>query len=81
MGPPPMDLSIDICDELGDLEMPILFIRGELTPEFILDSLDAYEACLPDHESAEIADSAHYPFVYNPDDFNEVLLGFLRQVR
>ena len=80
MGEPPMDFSMDICAELGGLPMPILFIRGELTPEFILDSLDAYEACLPDHESEVIANSAHYPFVYNPEAFNETLLRFLRRL-
>src|SRR5690606_88237 len=69
-----------ICDELAELEMPILFIRGGLTPEPIQASLDAYEACLPDHESEVIADSAHYPFVYNPEAFNEVLLDFLREL-
>lgn len=80
MGEAPANQPLDICDELGDLELPILFVRGELTPEFIQDSFDAYEACLPDHESEVIADSARYPFVYNPDAFNEVLLGFLRQL-
>ena len=69
-----------ICGQLSELKMPILFIRGELTPEPIQASLDAYEACLPDHESEVIADSAHYPFVYNPEAFNEVLLDFLRQL-
>lgn len=67
-----------ICDALGEIDMPVLFIRGALTPGPIQASLDAYEACLPAHESATIADSAHYPFVYNPDAFNEILLAFLR---
>jgi len=69
-----------ICDALGEVEMPILFIRGELTPEPIQASLDAYEACLPPHESATIPDSAHYPFVYNPEAFNKVLQEFLRDL-
>jgi pimeloyl-ACP methyl ester carboxylesterase len=69
-----------ICDALGDLDMPILFIRGALTPEPIQASLDAYEACLPAHESATIPDSAHYPFVYNPQAFNDALLNFLRKL-
>ena len=69
-----------ICDALGGIEMPILFIRGELTPAPIQASLDAYQACLPSHESATIPDSAHYPFVYNPQAFNEVLLKFLREL-
>jgi pimeloyl-ACP methyl ester carboxylesterase len=67
-----------ICDALGEVDMPILFIRGSITPEPIQKSLDAYEACLPEHESATIADSAHYPFVYNPEAFNEILLQFLQ---
>lgn len=74
----PTDLS-PICKELSELEMPILFVRGELTPEPIQASLDAYEACLPAHESEVIANSAHYPFVYNPEAFNAVLLDFLRR--
>jgi pimeloyl-ACP methyl ester carboxylesterase len=69
-----------ICDALGELQMPILFIRGELTPEPIQASLDAYEECLPVHESGTIPESAHYPFVYNPQAFNEVLLEFLREL-
>ena len=82
-GPPALEMLWPtelppICDQLGQLEMPILFIRGELTPEPVQASLDAYEACLPDHVSEVIAGSAHYPFVYNPEAFNEVLLGFLR---
>jgi pimeloyl-ACP methyl ester carboxylesterase len=67
-----------ICDALGELEMPILFVRGELTPAPIQASLDAYEGCLPAHESKTISNSAHYPFVYNPEAFSEVLLEFLR---
>lgn len=69
-----------ICDALGQLDMPILFIRGALTPGPIQASLDAYEACLPAHKSATIPDSAHYPFVYNPEAFNETLLEFLREL-
>lgn len=67
-----------ICEALGEIDMPVLFIRGALTPEPIQASLDAYEACLPAHESATIPDSAHYSFVYNPEAFNETLLEFLR---
>jgi pimeloyl-ACP methyl ester carboxylesterase len=82
-GPPALEMLWPvelppICDQLGELAMPILFIRGELTPEPVQASLNAYEACLPRHVSAVIADSAHYPFVYNPEAFNEALLGFLR---
>lgn len=69
-----------ICDALGEIDMPVLFIRGALTPEPIQESLDAYEVCLSDHESATIPDSAHYPFVYNPEAFNETLLEFLREL-
>jgi pimeloyl-ACP methyl ester carboxylesterase len=82
LAPPSLEIAFtpapSICDGLGELDMPILFIRGALTPEPIQASLDAYEACLPAHESATIPDSAHYPFVYNPEAFNEVLLEFLR---
>lgn len=80
MGEPPADQTLEICDELGDLRLPILFVRGEMTPAFIQDSLDAYEACLPRHESEVIAGSAHYPFVYNPEAFNAVFLDFLREL-
>ena len=66
-----------ICEALGKLEMPILFVRGELTPEPIQASQDAYEACLPDHARAMIPGSSHYPFVYNAEAFNEALLEFL----
>lgn len=48
-----------ICDALGEIEIPILFIRGELTPEPIQASLDAYQARLLVHESAKIPESAH----------------------
>lgn len=82
VAPPSLEMAFTpppaICDELGELDMPVLFIRGALTPEPIQASLDAYEACLPAHEAATIPDSAHYPFVYNPEAFNEVLLEFLR---
>ncbi len=80
IGEPQADQTLEICDELGDLRVPILFVRGEMTPAFIQNSLDAYEACLPAHESEVIAGSAHYPFVYNPEAFNAVLLDFLREL-
>jgi pimeloyl-ACP methyl ester carboxylesterase len=76
-GPPPIPFA-PICEQLGEIDVPILFVRGELTPSSIQASLDSYESCLPEHDSATISGSAHYPHVYNPTDFNSRLLEFLR---
>lgn len=77
-GPPPILFS-PICEDLNQLDVPILFIRGELTPPSVQASLDAYEDCLPEHDSVAIRGSAHYPHVYNPTEFNRHLLQFLRR--
>lgn len=69
-----------ICNDLGALRMPILFVRGELTPAPIQKSLDAYERCLPEHASAKIPGAAHYPHVLSAADFNSVLMRFLREL-
>lgn len=82
-GPSPIQIPplAPICKALGEIDMPVLFVRGALTPEPIqTHSLDAYETCLPPHESVTIPDSAHYPHVYEPDAFNDALLGFLHEL-
>lgn len=70
-------LSRPICDELPALPMPILFVRGAQTPAWLQGMLDAYEACLPLHETARIAGAAHMVHLEQPADYNRAVLDFL----
>ena len=77
---PAVDLDADsfpsICDALGRLTMPILFVRGADTPLLDQSRLDSYEACLPAHETAVIPGAAHTPHMDAPDAFNKAIVSF-----
>lgn len=65
-----------ICDELGELDLPILVVRGEDTPEFFRAGLDYYERCLPQHEAAFVPAATHMAHFENPDAYNRAVMAF-----
>ncbi len=73
-GPPQFDM---ICDQLGELDFPILFVRGEDTPAFFSAGMDYYEGCLSDHETAFIADATHMVHFENPEAYNAAVRSFV----
>jgi pimeloyl-ACP methyl ester carboxylesterase len=65
------------CGSLGRLHMPILFVRGESSPLGMRGGLDAFERCLPEHETRIIAAASHFVHLDATDAFNQAVLDFL----
>lgn len=67
-------------DHLGLIAAPALLIAGSLDGEDTLDRHDELAELLPDALSILIEDTAHFPNLEQPDDFNDALLTFLEAV-
>jgi pimeloyl-ACP methyl ester carboxylesterase len=61
------------CDDLAAVTAPILFVRGELSPQ----QNAQLRACLPAPETVTIRDASHGVHADNPIDFNESVLNFI----
>lgn len=66
-----------ICEEIGDLSMPLLFVRGSATTAFYQSGLDHYEQCLPMHDTVVIEGAAHNVHIEQPAAFNAALADFI----
>jgi pimeloyl-ACP methyl ester carboxylesterase len=66
-----------ICEEIGMLPMPLLFVRGDRTTAFLQSGLDHYERCLPEHETVVVEDAAHNAHIEAHDEFNLTVMTFI----
>lgn len=73
----PVLLFPPICEEIGGLSMPILFVRGAETSAFGQSGLDHYQRCLPPHETAVIEGVTHNAHLDAPDAFNAAVMDFI----
>jgi len=64
-------------DRLDELELPMLMVVGELDMPGILDIADLVVAANPNAELVTLPDVAHMVNMEEPDEFNELLLGYL----
>ena len=78
------DLQADRLDppasaRLGDVRVPTLVVTGDEDVEDIHVIADRLAREIPGGERATIADAAHLPSLERPDEFDRMVLGFLRQ--
>jgi 3-oxoadipate enol-lactonase len=64
-------------ERLDELELPMLMVVGELDMPGILEIADMVVAANPNAELVRIPDVAHMVNLEAPEEFNELLLGYL----
>jgi 3-oxoadipate enol-lactonase len=71
----------DWADRLGEIGVPTLVIVGELDRPEMHEIADRLEAGIPNTSRATIAGTAHMPNMERPEEFDELVLGFLAEVQ
>ena len=73
----PAELAPPAVGRLGEVSAPTLVVTGELDQPSVIAGARAMAAGIPGAEIAEIADTAHVPFMEHPGEFDAVVLPFL----
>ena len=68
------------ADRLGEIPAPTLILYGDKDVLDVRDAAGPLAAAIPGARLAVIPDAAHLPQMERPDIFNEIVLGFLREV-
>ncbi|MBZ9729561.1 alpha/beta hydrolase [Salegentibacter sp. JZCK2] len=64
-------------EEVAQMEMPILMVYGEDSPKFFKKIVDTIHSLLPNIKVSSLSDTSHGLQLENPEEFNNVVLGFL----
>jgi len=70
----------DLEDRLADLEFPVLFVRGELSPVVSADTLARLASRCRDAEVFEIAGCHHHVLIDRPDALGREIGAFFRRI-
>ena len=73
--PPPPAIS---CAQLGQIKVPVVIAKGELTRPSYRILADTASRCIPGSRLAVVSQGRHAAPSVSPAAFNEVLLGFLK---
>ena len=71
----------ETINRLGDIRVPTLVVVGDRDGPNLLNIADTLHAKIPGAKKSIIRDASHHPPVETPQEFNRVLLDFLRQPR
>ena len=71
----------ETINRLGDIRVPTLVVVGDRDGPNLLNIADTLHAKIPGARNSIIRDASHHPPVETPQEFNRVLLDFLRQPR
>jgi pimeloyl-ACP methyl ester carboxylesterase len=63
---------------LHEISAPTLVVVGDMDVPTVLEAADLLMNSIPDVRKAVIHDAAHLPNLEHPEEFNRVVLGFLR---
>jgi 3-oxoadipate enol-lactonase len=77
--PPIPALDPPASTRLGEISVPTLVVTGSEDVRDIHEIADKLRTEIPGAESASIAGSGHLPSLERPDDFDRVVLAFLRE--
>ncbi len=64
---------------LGEIKVPTLYIIGEHDMPFMFPIADAIEKGIPDLTRVDMKGTAHVPNLEKPNEFNGIVLDFLRK--
>lgn len=73
-------LVLDVGERLREIAAPTLVVFGEQDVPDVQVVAERFERELPNARVARIADAAHLPSLERPQEFNELVLGFLAEV-
>jgi len=77
--PPMSPLEPPASTRLGDVRPPTLVLTGDEDVHDIHEIADKLAAEIPGAERATIAGAAHLPSLERPEEFNRIVLAFLRE--
>jgi 3-oxoadipate enol-lactonase len=69
----------DLVDRLGEIRAPTLVIVGEEDQPDLHEVADRLERGIADARRATMAGAAHVPSMERPHEFDELVLGFLKE--
>jgi pimeloyl-ACP methyl ester carboxylesterase len=75
------ELVPDLATRLGEIQAPTLILVGELDRPEMHEIADRLEAEIPNTRRATIGGTAHVPSMERPQEFDELVLGFLAEQR
>ncbi len=67
-------------DRLSEIKVPTLVVVGDLDRPETVASADLLEERLPNARKVVMPGTAHLPNLERPDDFNQIVLGFLDEL-
>ncbi|MCM8571139.1 alpha/beta hydrolase [Gramella jeungdoensis] len=70
--------SLD-CQDFKNLNIPVLLIKGDRSPEFLRLIVDQLHECIKSSTLAELQNSSHGLEYENPESFNEIVLEFIEK--
>ncbi|MEV0170454.1 alpha/beta hydrolase [Streptomyces sp. NPDC050803] len=68
----------DSWSRLDRIEVPLLALNGTLEPAEMIDAADRLAGTVRDGRAVTIEGVGHYPNLERPEEFNKILLEFLR---
>jgi pimeloyl-ACP methyl ester carboxylesterase len=74
---PPETPAVDM---LSEIKVPTLLVVGDLDRPETVASADLLEERLPNARKVVMPGTAHLPNLERPDDFNQIVLGFLDEL-
>lgn len=69
------------CDDARRIQVPVLLIRGELSPPVRQTNEQAWRSCAPAVEHAVLSGASHGLQLENPAGFNKIVAEFLARQR
>ncbi len=72
------ELPVFTKEDASRISAPTLLINGADSPKFFRSIVDKLAGSIPKSEATRISNSAHFPHVENPAQFNARLLEFLQ---
>jgi pimeloyl-ACP methyl ester carboxylesterase len=77
----PQGLTPPAIERLGEIHAPTLVITGSEDAAMILDIANILAAGIPGAQAVVIADAGHHPNMEHPEQFNEIVAGFLSAIK
>jgi pimeloyl-ACP methyl ester carboxylesterase len=68
----------DTWARVPKIDVPVLMVNGALDSPDLLADAEKFARTVPDGRSVLIEDTSHYPNMEKPEQFDEILLDFLR---
>lgn len=65
--------------QVGALQMPVLLINGDKSPELFVKLVDTLHSLLPNVKRYQLPNSSHGLQLENPEEFNNAVLDFLNR--